>query len=86
VSILTNAVACQVAATGANVPGVWHGNNAALLCPACNGGAILVTARPNWRGSGPANPVNCPNGACNQPLHLVSPVGPGVPILIVGVA
>jgi hypothetical protein len=83
-SILTGAAAGVSAGTGAAVVGVWHGNNAAILCPGCAAQAILVTARPGWRGSDAAHQVPCPG--CGYACHLTVPLGPGVGVAVLDVS
>lgn len=49
--------------TGDPVKADCHGNNAAIICPACRENPVLITARPDQKGSSKQKPTVCSCGA-----------------------
>ncbi len=70
--------------TGAAVLADCFGNNAAIECPGCHKHPILLTARPNQRGSDDQHKVQCPG--CQRASWMLSAVADGVIVSAVVVA
>jgi hypothetical protein len=63
--------------TGAAIAADCFGNNAAIQCPGCKY-PILLTARPNQRGSDAQHPVACPS--CGRATWMLSSVADGATV------
>jgi hypothetical protein len=61
---ITDAVVRMVG-TGQVLRSDCFGNNAAVECPKCLSYPVLIIARPNQRGSSPANPSRCRRCGCS---------------------
>lgn len=63
--------------TGAAIAADCFGNNAAIQCSGCKH-PILLTARPNQRGSDAQHPVACPS--CGRATWMLSSVADGATV------
>ena len=68
---------------GQALPADCFGNNLAIICPQCNAAPLLLTARPNQRGSDQAHAVQC---GCGATIWMTSAVQDGINVNPVTIA